>query len=85
MATANETQTLYITYFGRPADPEGLQFWLQDTSTPLAGIADGFATTPEYAATTAGKTVSQIINIIYQNLFCRKAYASGLSFWTGNV
>jgi len=84
MATANELQTLYITYFGRPADPEGLQYWLQNGASQEL-IADGFSTTPEYASTIAGNTASQVINSFYINLFGRNADEAGLAFWTAKV
>ncbi|QPN62536.1 hypothetical protein [Synechococcus sp. CBW1004] len=84
MATATELQVLYITYFGRAADPEGLQYWLINGATQEQ-IADGFATTPEYADTIQGKTISQVINDFYLNLFGKNADEDGLSFWTGKV
>lgn len=87
MATALETQLLYITYFGRPADPAGLAYWTTgpQAALPLDQVADFFASDVEFAQTTAGKTTEQIINSFYVNAFGRQADAAGLQFWTAKV
>jgi Ca2+-binding RTX toxin-like protein len=87
MATALETQLLYITYFGRPADPAGLSYWTTgpQAGLPLDQVADFFASDVEFAQTTAGKTTEQIINSFYVNAFGRQADAAGLQFWTAKV
>lgn len=87
MATAANTQLLYITYFGRPADPAGLSYWTTgpQAGLPLNEVADFFAADQEFAQTTAGKTTSQIVNSFYRNAFGREADAPGLQFWTNKV
>ncbi len=87
MATALETQLLYITYFGRPADPAGLTYWTTgpQAALPLDQVADFFAASVEFAQTTVGKTTEQIINSFYVNAFGRQADAAGLQFWTAKV
>ena len=81
MATSAQVQQLYLTYFGRPADPEGLRFWTADTTTPLEEIANGFATTREFKATVVDKTYAQIVNEFYISMFGRSAEPVGLSYW----
>ena len=81
MATPAQVQQLYITYFGRPADPEGLRYWTTDTTTPLETIADGFATTPEFTATIEGKTLTQIVSQFYVDLFGRTGEPAGVNYW----
>jgi Ca2+-binding RTX toxin-like protein len=83
MATSAQVQQLYLTYFGRPADPEGLRFWTSDTTTPLTTIANGFAGTPEFTASIAGKTFAQVVNQFYVSLFNRNAETAGLNYWVG--
>jgi Ca2+-binding RTX toxin-like protein len=81
MATSAQVQQLYLTYFGRPADPEGLRFWTADTTTPLTTIANGFASTPEFTASITGKTLAQVVNQFYVSLFNRNAETAGLNYW----
>jgi len=85
MATTNEVQALYIAYFGRPADAEGLKYWTASSTTSLETIADGFAETPEYKASTEGESLAQIINDFYVNLFGRNAEIDGLNYWVNEV
>jgi Ca2+-binding RTX toxin-like protein len=86
MATAAQTQVLYITYFARPADPSGLDYWSTGDrrSQPLKQTAEGFATTPEFAASVAGLTNGQVIDTYYFNLFGRKREA-GETYWLDKV
>ena len=85
MATSDQVQQLYITYFGRPADPSGLAYWTADAATPLSVIADGFATTPEFTADITGRTLDQIVNSFYVDLFGRNAEPAGLTFWVNQI
>lgn len=87
MATQLDTQLLYITYFGRPADPSGLTYWTTGApgTLPLDQVADYFAADVEFAQTTAGKTTAQIVNSFYINAFGRDSDASGLAYWVGKV
>lgn len=87
MASAADTQLLYITYFGRPADPAGLIYWTTGPSSNLSldQVSDFFAGSPEFARTTIGKTTEQIINSFYRNAFGRNADAAGLAAWTFDV
>jgi len=83
----NDIQHLYVAYFNRPADSDGLLFWgniLAASSTPdvvLAQIASSFSTSAEYNALFAGENNSQILNTIYENLFGRAVDVSGKAFW----
>jgi hypothetical protein len=83
-ATATEIQTLYVAYFNRPADPLGLQAWL-NTGASVATIAAGFSGSDEYKATYAGKTPLDLVNTIYLNLFGRPAETAGLLFWAARL
>jgi len=85
MATSDQVQSLYIAYFGRPADSEGLKYWTADSETPLTEIADGFAATAEYKSATAGQSDAQVINSFYNNLFNRNAEVEGLNFWLNEI
>ena len=46
-ASLNTIQSLYVAYYGRPADPAGLEFWanlLDQAEGDLSGIINAFGT-----------------------------------------
>ncbi|NYE61700.1 S-layer protein [Duganella sp. 1224] len=83
-ATATDIQTLYVAYFNRPADPLGLQLWL-NSGASIQTIANGFSGSDEYKATYAGKTPLDLVDSIYMNLFGRHAEPAGLLFWASRL
>lgn len=88
MTTAQDVQRLYIAYFGRPADPVGLQYWTTQLNTnkeTIQSIANNFALSPEYSSTFTGLNASQIVTAIYQNLFGRLPDREGLFYWAGEL
>lgn len=83
-----DIQKLYVAYFNRPADYEGLAFWnnvLNNNGGDLAFVSATFADSKEYADQNVGKSFYQIVNQIYQNLFNRDADVQGLEFWAGHL
>ena len=82
--TAAQIQQAYVAFFNRPADPLGLQFWLNRATSAnqtLAQITQAFGNSAEYTALYAGQTEAQRVNAVYQNLFGRNAETGGLNFW----
>lgn len=80
-----EVQKLYVAYFGRPADPNGLEHWtnaLDANAITLADVSDSFAASQEYRDTYAGLDNRAIVNDVYENLFGRAADQTGLNYWT---
>ncbi len=89
MATNEEivaaAQQLYVSYYGRPADPEGLAFWIEyftNTDDVDQALVD-FGTSDEYLEILedAGDTEA-LINQLYQFMFNRDADEEGLAFYT---
>ncbi|SFV32583.1 protein of unknown function [Devosia crocina] len=94
-----EIARLYVSFFHRAPDPEGLQYWMdryeeevakgQDADLFLESIADSFAQSPEAKAiyeTVANPTQAQLEDYVseaYNNLFGREPDAEGLAYWTG--
>lgn len=81
-----EVQKLYVAYFGRPGDPNGIEHWtdaLDANAITLADVSDSFAASQEYRDTYAGLDNRTIVNDVYENLFGRAADESGLNYWTG--
>ncbi|NUH63772.1 DUF4214 domain-containing protein [Sulfitobacter sp. S0837] len=94
MATLEQKQdlaALYIGYFDRAPDPDGLQFWIDqiDNGREFNTIAADFASSDEAEAlypflTTPGvSTPNAFVTSIYVNLFGRVPEQEGLDFWTG--
>lgn len=76
-------QELYVAYFGRPADPAGLDYWtnIVEAQKSTAAVSATFAVSDEYKAAFAGMTNTQIVDKIYSNLFGRAADAAGREYW----
>jgi hypothetical protein len=75
---------LYLAYFGRPPDPGGVAFYVNDPGFDIWGVAAAFSASPESQALYGTFGYAQI-NAIYQNLFNRDAEPDGLAYWYGEV
>lgn len=77
-------EKLYVTFFNRPADFNGLNYWEDQVAKAggnSAAVANAFSASAEYKALYAGKSTATIIDTIYQNLFGRGAEPAALSYW----
>lgn len=77
-------QKMYIAYFGRPADPIGLEFWANKVDAAAGNtdaVINGFAASTESQALFGNKTSAEKINAIYTYLFNRPAEPAGLTYW----
>jgi len=80
----SKVQELYVAYFSRPADPDGLAFWtdlLEHQVVTHEEIAAAFAETAEYKATYFDTDHRVLVQEIYDNLFGRGPETTGLEFW----
>ena len=78
--TTAQIQQAYVTFFSRPADAAGLNYW----SSYAGSVADLYATfaqQAEYTAAFNGLSSAQKVNAVYQNLFGRDAEPTGLLYW----
>lgn len=82
--TTAQIQSAYVTFFNRPADVEGLNYW-SSYGGSVANLYATFAQSKEYSDVFAGLTQSAQVNKVYQNLFGREAEASGLNYWVGEL
>ena len=81
-AELNQAQLLYVAYYGRPADPAGLEFWAEQIAqVGVAGIAADFGNSAEFEAEFGDMGSVALINNLYQQLFGREAEAEGLQYW----
>jgi len=83
-ATSTELQELYVAYFGRAADPTGLDYWTEKGITTAKFAADMYAQAEFKDAYGSLSTEAQV-NQIYKNLFDREADVTGLTYWTQQV
>jgi len=82
--TLTQLQQLYIAYFGRPADPGGMDYWLQNGITER-GFAEMIFYQNEYQHVYGDLSVSDQVNQLYQNLFDRNADSDGLNYWVDTI
>ena len=80
-----QIQSLYVAYFGRPADVDGLAYWEKVLTTQngdTAYITEMFSGTAEYQAQYGRKTYGQVVWSVYKNLFNHEPDLPGLNYWT---
>lgn len=77
-------QKCYIAYYGRPADPGGLQYWTDqlERTGDLSTVLNSFASAPESQALYGNLTATEMVTTIYGQLFGRAPEAEGLHYWT---
>ncbi len=80
-ATSTQLQELYVAYFGRAADPAGLDYWTKQGITTAKFAADMYAQAEFKDAYGSLSTEAQV-DQIYKNLFDRTADVEGLAYWT---
>ena len=84
----DQVQKLYIAYFGRPADPTGLNYWAANIDASggnFDAAINGFAASTESQALYAAGTTAQLVTSIYTALFNRLPEAAGLAYWTSLI
>ena len=80
-------QKVYIGYYQRPADPEGLLYWagrLAHTNGHLNEIVEAYAHSSESQTlygTISGSNIATVVDNIYMALFNRHAEAGGLAWY----
>ena len=77
-------QEAYIAYYGRPADPAGLDYWsnrLGDEGGDLRAIIAAFGNSPEYDSRFGGLPSATLIGNLYRYLFNRDPEPAGLAYW----
>jgi len=84
----NQIQQLYIAYFGRPADPAGLDFWsaqLEQGKVTVSAIGEVFAAAAEFTARFAGMSTAAAVDQVYLDIMGRHSEAAGLLYWSSKI
>ena len=83
-SSIQEITELYIAYFGRAPDAQGLNYWADHFANgmPIAQIAANFSTSLEYRATFGGeRSVERFVDTAYLNVLGRSSDPTGAAFW----
>jgi len=87
-AYVDQVQQVYIAYYGRPADPVGLDFWtnkLAAANGDLSAIIDAFGNSAEANSLFGGLSAQQTVNTLFNQLFGRDADVEGLLFYANGL
>jgi len=84
-ATISQLEGLYLAYFGRPADADGLAYYVSHPELDIWAVARNFSASPESQALYGANFNASVIDAIYLNLFNRHAEAGGIEYWSGEV
>ncbi len=85
---SDRMQEAYIAYYGRPADPGGLDYWcnrLEDAGGNLNEIIEAFGTSEEFNRRYGGLTNEELVRSIYRQMFNRDPDPTGLAFYTNKL
>ena len=83
LTTAQIVQKMYIGFYGRAADVDGLAYWagILGDNTDTTAIRESFSSSTESVSLFGGKTDSATVTAIYLQTFGRNPDASGLKFY----
>lgn len=84
LSSVLQVQSMFIAYYGRPADPAGRTYWaerLDAVGGNLDAIIDAFGFSDEYLARYGSLSQSELVNAFYQQTFNRSADPAGLQFY----
>ncbi|MBC7453572.1 MAG: DUF4214 domain-containing protein [Massilia sp.] len=86
-AIKDQVQEMYIAFFGRAADHNGLEYWSKlfggaPSDNVQNMIASAFGQAHEYQALFAGKNEAQVVATVYENLFGRAGESAGIEYWS---
>lgn len=79
---------VYLSFFGRAADPAGLAYWASELERRGGGalsIIDSFAESAEYQQRFGHLSNPLLITNLYQQLFGRNPDTDGLNYWVGQL
>ncbi|MCG8613411.1 MAG: TonB family protein, partial [Pseudomonadales bacterium] len=88
MQSIESVQSIYVSYYGRPGDPVGVEWWaeqLDQNGGDLSQIIDQFGNSEEYQERFGDLTTSSLIENLYLQMFGRSVETEGLAWWAGQI
>ena len=84
---ADKVQKAYIAYYGRPADPGGLNYWVGqlDEGVKFDIMLKAFGTSDEAVTLFGNKNPEETIQTLFQQILGRTPDAGGLEFYVGKL
>lgn len=90
-AVEDSIMGLYIAYYNRAANEDGVNFWMDQAASngntsALLAISEGFSNHPQFTENyPASDTTSQFIAKIYKNMLNRVGDAGGIAYWVDKI
>lgn len=90
ISPSQKISALYIAYFNRAPDAEGLSYWLTQASgvsaeNLLRQISAGFSAHPQFQASYGALNNTQFVNALYQNMLGSAGDVSGVNYWVAKL
>ncbi len=82
----SDVEAMYVAYYGRPGDPEGVSFWaeqLAQAAGDFSAIIEQFGTSAEYTSRFGGFNNAELIDNLYQQLLGRAVDEAGRDYYLG--
>lgn len=79
------TQLVYIAYYGRPGDPEGVRYWAdrsEQEGGSLDSIIQEFGSSQEFNERFGHMNHEELVTNIYWQLFDRQPDEAGVAYYT---
>ena len=81
---------LYIAFFNRAADKEGLDYWESRASllgeiVAIKELASGFALHPKFTDLYSGLSNQEFVDTIYKNTLGKAGDSEGIAYWTNQL
>jgi len=76
-------QQMFVAYYGRPADPEGLAYWASifDSSSDLTQALSAFGHSEEFTNNFGSLSNNDLVTNLFQQMYGREPDAGGLAFY----
>lgn len=87
-ASKEWVQKAYVAYYGRPADPGGLEYWanrMDAEGGSLASIIGEFGNSVEFTRRYGRLTNTELVTKIYRQTLSRDPDAAGLAWYIGEL
>jgi len=88
MSASTQVQQMYLAYYGRPADVQGLDYWtskLVENDSDMSSIIQAFGRSQESQNLYSDLDTRDMIRLIYLRLFDREPDSQGLAWWANEI